>query len=45
MIRCHLISLTTLLRREVGYRFGSEWKKINHLLFMDDLKLYGERQR
>ena len=26
----------------MGYRFGSEGKKINHLLFMDDLKLYGK---
>jgi len=38
-----MIPLTMLLRREnMGYRFGSERKKINHLLFMDDLKLYGK---
>ena len=37
-----MIPLTSLLRREkMGYRFGMEGKKINHLLFMDDLKLYG----
>ena len=37
-----MIPLTLLLRKEVmGYRFGAEGKKINHLLFMDDLKLYG----
>ena len=37
-----MIPLTSLLRREeMGYRFGKEGKKINHLLFMDDLKLYG----
>ena len=38
-----MIPLTMPLRREaMGYRFGSEGKKINHLLFMDDLKLYGK---
>ena len=26
----------------MGYQFGSEGNKINHLLFMDDLKLYGK---
>ena len=37
-----MIPLTLLLRKEVmGYRFGAAGKKINHLLFMDDLKLYG----
>ena len=37
-----MIPLTSLLRmEEMGYRFGKEGKKINHLLFMDDLKLYG----
>ena len=37
-----MIPLTLLLRKEVmGYRFGEAGKKINHLLFMDDLKLYG----
>ena len=37
-----MIPLTSLLRREkMGYKFGKEGRKINHLLFMDDLKLYG----
>lgn len=37
-----MIPLSLLLRKEsMGYRFGAEGKKINHLLFMDDLKLYG----
>ena len=39
-----MIPLTLLLRKEGGergYRFGAEGKRINHLLFMDDLKLYG----
>ena len=37
-----MIPLSLLLRKEsMGYRFGDEGKKINHLLFMDDLKLYG----
>ena len=37
-----MLPLTELLRREEdkGYRFGSEGKRINHLLFMDDLKIY-----
>jgi hypothetical protein len=36
-----MIPLTLLLRREkLGYQFGEEKKLINHLLFMDDLKLY-----
>ena len=34
-----MIPLTLLLRREeMGYRFGESGRKINHLLFMDDLK-------
>ena len=41
-----MIPLSILLNKEAkGYRFGGEGgkkgKKINHLLFMDDLKLYG----
>lgn len=40
-----MIPLTLLLRREaLGYRFGREGKKINHLLYMDDLKLYGKNR-
>ena len=37
-----MIPLTLLLRKEkMGYRFGEAKRKINHLLFMDDLKLFG----
>ena len=37
-----MIPLSLLLRREddKGYALGSDGKKINHLLFMDDLKLF-----
>ena len=36
-----MIPLTLLLRRErLGYQLGEERRLINHLLFMDDLKLY-----
>ena len=36
-----MIPLSILLRREkLGYLFGDEGRLINHLLFMDDLKLY-----
>ena len=37
-----MIPLTLLLRKEkMGYRFGEAKQRINHLLFMDDLKLFG----
>ena len=37
-----MIPLSIVLNNEaMGYKFGKEGKKINHLLFMDDLKLYG----
>ena len=40
-----MIPLSMLLKRErVGYKFGKEQRKINHLLFMDDLKLYGRSE-
>ena len=26
---------------KAGYRFSKDMKPVNHLLFMDDLKLYG----
>ena len=40
-----MIPLTLLLRREeMGYRFGESGRKINHLLFMDDLKLFGRNR-
>ena len=36
-----MIPLSIVLRREkLGYLFGEEGRLINHLLFMDDLKLY-----
>ena len=38
-----MIPLTILLKREdLGYKWGPGQKLINHLLFMDDLKLYGK---
>ena len=41
-----MIPLTLLLRRkEMGYRFGESGRKINHLLFMDDLKLFGRNRK
>jgi len=41
-----MIPLSYLLNKEtMGYKFGKEGKKINHLLFMDDLKLYGGNRR
>ena len=37
-----MIPLTLFLRKEkMGYSFGETGQKINHLLFMDDLKLFG----
>ena len=37
-----MIPLTTILRKVgAGYRFSGSREKVNHLLFMDDLKLYG----
>ena len=40
-----MIPLTMLLKREnLGYHFGPEKKLMNHLLFMDDLKLYGKNK-
>ena len=41
-----MIPLSIFLRREqLGYAFVSDGKLINHLLFMDDLKLYGKSER
>ena len=38
-----LIPLTLVLRRvKAGYSLGKERLSVNHLLFMDDLKLYGK---
>ena len=40
-----MMPLTLLLRREkIGYLFGREKRMLNHLLFMDDLKLYGRSE-
>ena len=41
-----MIPLTYILRKvEAGYRLGQDRnRKINHLLFMDDLKLYGKNE-
>ena len=37
----------TLLRRKVklGYVLRNDQMRISHLLFMDDLKLYGKKER
>jgi len=41
-----VISLTHILRQnDARYRLGNGHRKINHLLFMDDLKLYGNYDR
>ena len=38
-----MIPLTLILRKaKAGYEFEHKCQKINHLLFMDDLKLYGK---
>jgi len=41
-----IIPLTRMLRQcDTGYQLGDGHRKINHLLFMDDLKLYGRNDR
>ena len=41
-----LIPLTSVLRNvKAGYSFVSSKEKINHLLFMDDLKLYAKSEK
>ena len=41
-----MLPLTRLLKREnLGYRFGIGGTMINHLLFMDDVKLYAKDRR
>ena len=41
-----MIPLSILLKRErQGYSFGLGGRVINHLLFMDDLKLYGKTEQ
>ena len=40
-----MLPLSILLKREeIGYKLGSDGKLINHLLFIDDLKLYGRSE-
>ena len=41
-----LIPLSLVLRKmKVGYDLGTRKGLINHLLFMDDLKLYGKNEK
>ena len=41
-----MIPLSILLKREgLGYSFGPDGKVLNHLLFMDDLKLFGKSEK
>ena len=40
-----IIPLTRMLRHDTGYQLGDSHSKINRLLFMDDLKLYGRNDR
>ena len=41
-----LIPLTHILRKaKPGYEFTNSEEKINHLLFMDDLKLYSKSDK
>ena len=41
-----MIPLTMILKQESrGYKFGSEGRLMNHLLFMDDLKLYAGTEK
>jgi len=41
-----IIPLTRMLRQyNTGYQLGDGHSKINHLLFLDDLKLYGRNDR
>ena len=40
-VLCMVVPLTWLLRRaKSGYNWGNKKLKLNHLLFMDDLKLF-----
>ena len=41
-----LIPLSLILRKaKTAYKFSGSKKKINHLLFIDDLELYGCREK
>ena len=49
-IRCHflsaMISLALILRKsKPGYGFSGSGEKLNHLLYMDDLKLYSKNEK
>ena len=41
-----LLPLTYVLRDTApGYHFASNGQKVNHILFMDDLKLYASNEK
>ena len=41
-----MVPLTWLLRRaKTGYEWGNKGFKLNHLLFMDDLKLFAKSKK
>lgn len=41
-----MIPLSKILRKNAaGYKLDNQHEKINHLLFMDDLKLYGKNEK
>ena len=41
-----LLPLTHVLRDTApGYHFASNGQKVNHILFMDDLKLYASNEK
>ena len=37
--------LFVLIEVKTGYQSGDLWGEVNHFLFMDDLKLYGQNQK
>ena len=37
--------LFVLIEVKTGYQSGDLWGEVNHLLFMDDLKSYGQNQK
>ena len=40
-----MIQLSLVFRKvKTGYKFKGKQQRINHLLFMDDLKLYGKSE-
>ena len=44
-IVCLLTFTNTLTDTAPGYHFASNGQKVNHLLFMDDLKLYASNEK